>query len=238
MDTPKTDLVVSPMKLDIIGPPKNSLRDVLRDLVRLNSTGLFHEVTCAFCRSPQREAAEQLYENPVGAGSREAALQALFSNAGESLSLEVIRNHIDYHRTRAAEELRKLEYIEHLSSICETEQRTLGYIRLMLAALLERQADIGSMPAETMKAKSSKTASTVSIAKAAATLLELQAKILGEMAKRGEVIALPRQAFRLAMERALQAAKNPDEQKLLLSVFEEMSQTGSDVLVGGVERKS
>ena len=227
MSEPKGEMI-KPMAVEALASPQHALRDALQALVKVNSKGIYHESSCQFCQSPSREEAEQLYAKPVGAGDRYLQVKALLDSRNDNLSIDVIRNHIDNHLNRAALELLKLEYMNHLTAIANHKLSSLESANFMMAVLRERVAAVATIPDNCPKLIEMKVKATTSIAKAYAQQTEIRAKILGEMAGQGELVAIPKLRFIQAMESALQSVKDPAEQQVILKLFEEMDRTSEE----------
>ena len=201
-----------------------NLNSMMDALVHLGQGDVFFETTCSFCRSAKRADAERLYDNPVGNIARDLAVQKFLADAGESISIDVVRNHVAWHRQRGEIELRRREYITSLASIANVDKSSLTRIRLVMAALEERMAATGSISSDSPRVQAQKTKDINALAKTMTACIEIQAKILGEMRGRGEMVSMPKQRFKVAIENALRNARTTEERQALLKVFEEMEE--------------
>jgi len=224
---PQVEIIQS-MAVEVVKSPHNAIRDVLQAMVKVDSHGVFFEPSCQFCHSRNRDAAEKLHANPPTAGDRDLMVKEFFAKVDENISTDSVKNHIKNHVNRASLELMKLEYIDHLTHIAEQRLTSLESVHFMMAVLRERVAALATVPDDSPRLVDMKTKAATSIAKAYAQQVEIQAKILGEMAGRGELIAIPKARFVQTMQAALQSVKSPEEQQAILKLFEEMDRCSEE----------
>ena len=224
---PKGEMI-KPMAVEALSSPQHALRDALQALVRVNSKGIYHETSCQFCQSPNREEAEKLFANPLRVGDRYGIVKEFLDSRSDNLSIDVVHNHIDNHLNRAAQELVKLEYMDYLTSVANHKLTSLESVNFMMAVLRERVAALSVIPDSSPRLIEMKVKAVTSIAKAYAQQIEIRAKILGEMAGQGELVAIPKQRFIQAMQSALESVKDPVEQQVILKLFEDMDRTSEE----------
>jgi hypothetical protein len=215
-------------KVDIFRGVSAPLKEFCRSVIRLSETGIFHVPSCPCCNSPTRTEAEGLWrQTPPPGRSREAVVRSLFLSSGEDIPPDAIRHHMRQHVGRGEDELRKQEYLEQISTLNTIDLSTLDRIKVLLAACTERLLATGQIeaPAKVVEAQveSMKTKDVALLVRTMTSLLELQAKILGEMRGRGEVMMVPTQKFKDAFDGAYRKAKTAQEQALLVAYLNELS---------------
>jgi hypothetical protein len=211
-----------------ISAPKAS--GALLTLCRLSSDGAIYEPSCILCNHPKRKEAEEAWKQCNTGGSRDEAVVRFFNNAEGAPNMAVIRHHMKNHCNQAIdEELRKREYVQGLLTISSVEQGALTQIKTAISSLTERLATTGAIdPGSSSAIQSQKTKDVVAISKAIGNLVEIQNEIINEMAKRGEMIALPRERFTNLVYKAVQDAQTMQEKETILRLFEEMSKASEE----------
>ena len=226
--SPENKPVVTPIKeapvlpqisqADILSHSGGSIQEYLSRVLSMNDAGVFHEPTCRFCSSQNRASAEDLYKNQAGSNAaKELAVRNFFLAYEEEISIDAIRNHTKHHLDKGEEELRKIEYIGRISSLNTGRITTPEQVRILLATCLERLTAVGSI-----KDESQRTKDVALIVTAATKLISLQDGMTVEMAKKGELVKIPRDKFRKAFDKIFADAGTPHEKVLLSSFLNEL----------------
>ena len=217
------------MQVEAITSAKATLRESLLSTIRLDSQGRFFEGSCSLCRSKYREEAEGIHANPPGPGDRDRMLQDFFVSKGETVSITDVRHHCDNHMGgRASEELRRAEYMENLLALVNADKGNLDRLKLSLAALEERLYATAAIAGSSIKVQAQKTKDVVALTKSVASTIQLMAELQGEMHDRGEMVSIPKNKFKEAIENALRQTKSVEEQQTLIRVFEGIHQASKE----------
>lgn len=214
---------------EIVVTPRSTLREALLATVRLDSQQRFFDATCAICRSKHREDVERLYAHPVGPTDRALQVVKFLEEKGESVTLPEVRNHRVCHMEEAAEtELRRAAYMEQLLAIANSEKSNMDRLRLVMAALEERLFATVALPGNNAHIQSQKTKDVATITKSMTQVIALMLEIVGEMADRGEVVAIPKNKFKQVIEKAIGEAKTVEEKQAILRLFKAVGQEAKE----------
>jgi hypothetical protein len=193
---------------------------MLSNAIKLSSDSQMHEPTCPICCSPLRTEAEDLWDQ----NSRTVQpIKDLFkSKSGLKVSAEIIRHHMKNHKD-ASQELRKVEFIDDVRRLYNTEATTLDEIKLCLSIITSQIMSINSLgpshdhsAAEIQKLKS---AETNKLMGTYSNLIKLRAQILGEMKDNGEIISIPRDKFIRVFNEAVAEAQNDRETQIIMGIL-------------------
>jgi hypothetical protein len=193
-------------------------------VINLSKDNILHEPTCLICSSPHRTELEQTW---ISNKSVADVQQVYKGKTGKNISSEVVENHMTQHLTKGVREIQKIEYVDRIKRLHSHSLSTLDRISMCYAILIERLMGINSITtngeesiAEIEKIKSSETSRLMGVFN---NILKLQASILGEMKKEGEVITLPSDQFIKVFNNALLAAKTDREKQIVKNILDELA---------------
>jgi hypothetical protein len=215
-------------KVDIFQPNTSKVRDLFSAIIKLNHAGTFHEPTCPVCSHPLRSEAEDLYMGmSKHNASRFKEIKEFFLSKNEKITIDAIKNHFQCHVDEGDSQLRKIEYIETLDNLVSIKMSTIEEVDLMLAALKERMLEVAKLSPDRTESRSdieqAKSNMINQTSKSVSNLLQLRAKLLGEMRENGEVVVIPRNKFKEAFNNALQKVRNDDEKQLIVELLKDIS---------------
>ncbi|MCK9433901.1 MAG: hypothetical protein M0R32_03560 [Candidatus Cloacimonetes bacterium] len=195
------------------------IREFLSSVINLADSGAFCEPTCPICLSKHRATSESRFEKDEEEkfDKKCDSIKKFFLARNEEMGISVIRNHFNNHLNQGEVELRKLEYVNRLATLNTTDRSTLDRLRVLMDALQERLVSGVELSQENRGKE------LVAISKAMTSILELRAKIMGEMQGRGEVITIPADKFNMAFEKALTRARGKEEIELVTSIMDSLS---------------
>jgi len=230
MDEKQPKTSVQPMSLSVDKdlfprkPVSSGIADILSAIVNISETGVYHEPTCIVCSSPHRQDSEKVWNGcEAGIKDREVRVSQYFVSVGEVVSEDAIKNHMNNHLGRGDAELRKVEYIARLSNLSSFGMTTMDQVKIGMAAVMECLTGAGAIvPTKIMsyaKAQEVKAKVVTQLVKTWTDLLALQAKILGEMDDKGELVKLPKDAFMKVFDDALTNAKTQGDRDLISSIM-------------------
>jgi two-component sensor histidine kinase len=101
-------------------------------------------------------------------------------------------------------------------------------LKLSLAALEERLYATAAIAGSSIKVQAQKTKDVVALTKSVASTIQLMAELQGEMHDRGEMVSIPKNKFKEAIENALRQTKSVEEQQTLIRVFEGIHQASKE----------
>ena len=213
--------------LAIIDSSPPGIREILSSVVNVSGSGRYYEPSCAFCKSRNRDDAERLVESfdiAVRQHDAESRVSSFFTSVGEDVGTDVVRNHVTSHMNRGDVELRKVEYVSRLAALTGSQITTLSQARLAMAAVLECLGSVGVIsPTRGLspaKAQEMKTSVVTKLVKTWVDLMAIQAKLNGELWDEGKMVAIPTVDFHRIFDEALNAARTPDERKLIVRVLD------------------
>lgn len=194
----------------------------------INMSGLvMHEPTCIICSNPHRDEIEKKW---LETKKHSEVKKIIKGKSDIDVTNGIIDNHMLYHSGREVKELQKIEYREQLRRLNSVELTTLDRIRLCLSALTERLAGINSIVPDANNSvvdiERIKSSETSRITANFNQLLKLQASIMGEMQKKGEVISIPREAFLSFYNTILAEASTVEEKKVIRRVLDGLMSLG------------
>lgn len=190
------------------------IEEALQGLVNLNSVGTFVHPNCPICNSPRRLRAEHDWLSSRNADS----VRQFFIDHGEDYSLPVVKHHMEQHLAAAQDDLRKREWIERVVSIHKSAISTLDNLDLSMAALNDRMAVMSALDdPEIPKANLEKIKSDAicNLTAKMSALLQLRAKLLGEMLGSGEMIIISTEEFAKLFDELLQDARSAEERQIV-----------------------
>jgi hypothetical protein len=203
------------------------IREILSSVINVSGSGRYYEPACAFCSSRNRDDAERLVESfdiAVKQHDAESRVSSFFTSVGENVGVDVIRNHVTSHMNRGDIEIRKMEYVSRLATLTGAQITTLSQTMIARAAVMECIGSIGAItptrglsPAKAVELKASV---VTKLLKAWVDLIAIQAKLNGEMWDEGKMVAIPTSDFHRVFDDALNAARTPDERKLIVKVLD------------------
>jgi len=194
---------------------------MLSQAIKLSSDSQMHEPTCPICCSPLRTESEDMWdENPRSS----ASIKSMFKDkSGLKVSAELIKHHMKNHKD-ASSELRKVEFIDDVRRLYNTEATTLDEIKLCLSIITSQIMSINSLgpshdhsQAEIQKLKS---AETNKLMGTYSSLIKLRAQILGEMKDSGEIISIPREKFIRVFNDAITEASTDREREIITDILQ------------------
>lgn len=213
--------------LSIIEASAPGVREILSSVINISESGLYYEPSCKFCSSRNRAEAERLFssfDQFSRPSENENKISSYFTSVGETIGLDIIRNHISSHMNRGDLELKKVEYISRLASLTGSQMTTLSQAKLAQATVLECLGSVGAIvPGKNLSAaKAVEMKATVvnKLLKTWIDIMTIQAKLNGEMWDEGQMIAIPVSDFQRVFDDALNSANTQDERKLISSVLD------------------
>ena len=217
---------VSPV--DVFSPDSPTITGFLNSIINLGENGVFSEPTCPFCLSANRAKAELVAKQGDKHDAKlPKSISDLFVANGESISEDVVRNHIKQHMGRGEVELRKVEYITRLGILNSHDMSTLDRIKIALAAIMERIVAIGELEPDARTSKNKvedlKTSQVSELTKTMCKLLQLRASILGEMRGNGEIISIPKDKFKSAFDKVFAKVATENERALVIALLNELT---------------
>lgn len=197
----------------------SGIKEFLSAVVNLSDSGAFCEPTCPLCVSLHRSTAEARFnkDTETDFSKKCESIRKFLLARNEEFGISVLRNHFENHINQGENELKKLEYVNKLATLNTTDRSTLDRLRVLMDALQERLISGVELNQETRGKE------LVAISKAMTSILELRAKIMGEMQGRGEVITIPTDKFNMTFERALAKAQNAEELNLVTFIMDNLS---------------
>ena len=209
-----------PSPVDVYRASGGCTRDFLSAVINLSESGFFCEPTCPICISKNRPIAESNFikdSEEKGFEKKCESIRKFFLSRNEEIGTSVIRNHFANHINQGENELKKREYVNKLAALNEVDRPTLDRLRVLMDALQERLISTVELGQEARGKE------IVAISKTMTQVLELRAKIMGEMKGRGEVITIPLEKFNMAFEKALRKARNKDELDFVSDIMNDLS---------------
>ena len=216
--------VVLPSKAEVgkLASSNAELGEFLGRMVNLNDAGVFHEPKCPICRSPDRQQAEQDW-----LASRNAEqVRQFFIDKGQTYSIPMVKNHMEYHLDQSQVELRKREYIDRVLALSRNPVTTMDRVEVALAAVQERLVAVSAFEdpgALTSAVEKIKADATCKLTSTMSVLLKFRAEMLGELRQNGEVFTVNKQAFSQLFARLLEGCKTDEEKLVVNQVFGEMA---------------
>jgi hypothetical protein len=133
----RDDSTLTPYRKDF-----DQVDKMLSNAIKLSNDSQMHEPTCPVCCSPLRAEAEDLWDaNPRST----APIRDLFKDrSGMKISAEVIKHHMKNHKD-SSNELRKVEFIDDVRRLYNTEGTTLDEIKLCLSITMNQIMSINSL---------------------------------------------------------------------------------------------
>ena len=185
------------------------------------SGNILHEPTCVICSNPHREEIEQKWIET----KKHADVKKLIKGRSDiEVTNGIIDNHMLYHNGREVREHVKQEYRELIRRLNSVELTTLDRIRLGLSAVTERLIGINSLVPDTNNSvvdiEQIKSVETARLMSNFNQLIKLNATIMGEMHKKGEIISIPREAFISFYNDILAEAITDEEKKVIRKVLD------------------
>lgn len=218
------------MQAPVLSSRSTSTDDINRTLSQLInlSKDILHEPTCIICSNPYRAEIEAHW---IKCDKKVSELKEFIMQKGISeMSNDIIENHMIFHLGGGIKELQKVEYTDKISRLNNVNLTTLDRIKLCLSALTERLMGVNSLvpsgnysSEDIEKIKSSETTKLMSSFE---RLLKLQATIMGELKKEGEVIIIPKGEFVKFFNEILLMAKNQDEKQIVKKILEGLGSLG------------
>jgi len=194
----------------------SEIEKTLSQTVNLSSGNVIHEPTCLICSSIYREDVEKKW---VETKKHSEVRKVIRTKNANSISDSVIDNHIRFHYERGIREIQKVEYINKITRLNSTEMTTLDRIKFALSALTERIMEINSITpsgdytqADIERIKSSEVSKLMGTY---GKFAKLQADLLGEMNKNGELISIPKAKFIAFFNEAIVNAKTDTEREII-----------------------
>jgi hypothetical protein len=211
--------IVKPSPVDVYKAENRGIKEFLSAVVNLSDSGAFCEPTCPLCLSKNRATAEARFEKDTETDFQKKCdtIKKFFLARNEEMGISVLRNHFANHLNQGENELKKLEYVNKLATLNTTDRSTLDRLRVLMDALQERLVSGVELNQETRGKE------LVAISKAMTSILELRAKIMGEMQGRGEVITIPIDKFNNTFEKALFKAKGKEQIDLVTLIMDSLS---------------
>lgn len=203
-----------------------SLPQLFSSVINLSASGTYHEPSCPFCCSRNRDEAEKIWKSlDFMAKDKEERVKQFFVSVGENISVDAIRNHVKTHLDKGDIELRKVEYLSRISNLSSVGGTTIEQLDIGLAVIWECITAAGTIASEGKSLSNAKAyeikASVVSkLIKTWADLLGLRSKILGEMHDKGEVITIPVEVFAKVFDEALLKANTKEERNLINQILD------------------
>jgi len=208
---------ITPYKKDF-----DQVDSMLSQAINLTGDGKLHEPTCPICCSNIREEIEDMYDR----GARPTDVTKEFrEKTNTKISVDILRNHMNNHKDKGVDEIRKVEYADRVRRFYGTGQNvtTMDRIEFGMAVLTERLMEINSIspsgdksPAEIQKIKNSETNKLMATF---GNFLKLQATIMGEMRDHGEMIFIPRDKFVNVFNEAITEASTDRERENLVKLL-------------------
>jgi len=214
--------------LAVIESSPPGVRDLFSAVINLSDGGVYYEPSCLFCSSRNRVEAERLWSSfDIMVKNPEERISAFFASVGETISVDVVKNHIVAHMGRGDAEIRKLEYISRLAAISGNQMTSMSQAQLATAAVLECLSTVGAVvPSKGLsggKAAEIKANMVTRLVKTWADLMELQAKMSGEMWNEGKMVAIPTSDFFKIFDDSLKKARTPDERNAIASILDNLT---------------
>lgn len=214
--------------LAVIESSPPGIREILSAVINLSDGGIYYEPSCLFCASRSRTEAERLWASfDIMVKNPEERISAFFSSAGEAIPIDVIKNHITAHMGRGDIEIRKVEYVSRLAALSGNQMTTLSQSKLATAAVLECLSNVGAIvPTKGLsvsKAMEIKATIVTRLVKTWADLMEMQAKMSGEMWNEGKMVAIPTSDFYRIFDDSLKNAKTPDERSAVANILDNLT---------------
>jgi len=208
----------------------NEIERMLSQALNLNADNVFHEPTCLICSNPHREDLEKKWAENQRAGE----VKALFeSKSSARISVDIVENHMNHHFNKGGKEQQKLEYINKIKRLSDSQSTTLDRIKLGLATITERLMGVNSItPDNNLSAaevERVKTTETAKLMMAFNQLCKLQASIMGEMKDNGELITIPKDAFVSLCRKAIVEAKTDGERKCINKLLSDLADLSKKV---------
>lgn len=205
--------------LDIYKTSAMGMREFLSAVINLSESGMFYEPTCPICISKARSLAEDSFKKDAEKDVEKKFdnIKDFFLSRNEDVSISTIKNHFTNHINQGVGELKKREFVNRLATLNSTDRSTLDRLRILMDALHDRLISTAELDGE------SRGKELVAISKTMTQVLELRAKIMGEMQGRGEVITIPLDKFNFTFENALVKAKNKEEIELVTYIMDSLS---------------
>lgn len=213
--------------LSMIDATAPGIREILSSVINISESGMYYEPSCRFCNSHRRIEAEKLiasFDLATRPSDIEEKITKLFASNGETIGSDIIRNHVNTHMNRGDTELKKVEYIARLALLSSNQITTLSQTKLAMATVMECLGSVGAIvPSKGLtaaKAVEMKTNVLNKLIKTWIDLMAMQAKLTGEMWDEGKMIAMSASDFERVFDDALNAAKTPDERKLVANIMD------------------
>ena len=206
--------------VDVYKSSGNSIREFLSAVVNLSESGFFCEPTCPICVSKYRPVSEAKFNQDSEEKDFEKKcdnIRKFFLSRNEDISIPVIRNHFGNHLNQGENELKKREYVNRLATLNVVDRSTLDRLRILMDALQDRLISTVELNQE-LRGKE-----LVAISKTMTQILELRAKIMGEMKGRGEVITIPLDKFNMTFEKALRKARTKEDIDFVTEIMDDLS---------------
>jgi disulfide oxidoreductase YuzD len=221
-DVPKPGAVSPSGAKDIVSSDAN-LNDFMLRMVNLNNSGIFHEPNCHICASEHRAKSEKMWLDTRNA---ESIRQFFIDKGVNTLTIPMIKNHMESHLDQSQEEIRKREYIDKLISINDGGKvSTIDRLDMALTTLNERLVSINALVdackplSEVEKIKADL---TCKITGSMDRLFKLRAEMLGEMRRDGEAFAINKREFVETFKSLLDGASTEEEKFIINKVFSEL----------------
>lgn len=198
-----------------------SVDEFLRRMVNINEAGVFHDPNCEICHSSHRRPAEEEWLQSRNAEQ----VRQLLIDKGETFSIPVIKNHMEFHVDQSEVELRKREYVDKISGLTHVDVSTLDRLQMTLAAVNERMVAIAALDDPSLshaQVERIKADSTVKLTGTMKQLLEFRAKMLGEMRENGEVFTIDKDKFVQTFGKLLGECVTDEEKLVVNKVFAEI----------------
>jgi len=195
--------------------------EFLRRMININEVGVFHDPHCEICHSSHRKAAEEEWLQSRNAEQ----VRQLLIDKGETFSIPVIKNHMEFHVDQSQVELRKREYVDKISGLTHVDVSTLERLQMTLAAVNERMVAVAALDDPSLPhahVEKIKADSTVKLTATMKQLLEFRAKMLGEMRENGEVFTIDKDKFVMMFGKLLEECGTDEEKLIVNKVFAEL----------------
>jgi hypothetical protein len=128
-----------------------------------------------------------------------------------------------FHYSTGVRELQKVEYIDRIRRVSNSELTTLDKINLASAALIERLQGVNSITPDQNTSRPDvekiKSQETSRLMNSFNQLLKLQASIMGEMKNSGELITIPRDQFVAVFNDILVDAQLNEDQRQVVRLI-------------------
>jgi len=195
---------------------------MLAQAVNLSGDSRMHEPTCPICNSPLRAEAEDMYErNPR---DLKAIKQFFKERSNLNVSVEIIKHHMKDHKDGGVKEIRKVEFIDRVRRLYNSDTTSLDQINLCLGIITERIMEINSLGPDNENSvadiEKMKTSETTRLMGQYSKMIQLRATILGEMRDNGEIISIQQKRFIDVFNTALINAKTDREKELVQQILE------------------